>query len=226
MSDATKPEAMTAERMSDCERVIRERFACGEYDFAGRDLLAEVRRLAAALDAVTAERDAARTALAQTAASWREETESAARRIDAVVAERDEARRDALIARAQRNELAAATDAAAPGETPASVLAVRLVKTTATADVYREERDEAQAALVALREAERSAINDMGGPDAAAHYLTLAATPSALAGQVRARVLREAGAVAMCGMEHETGCLACIRGRQLFALADEAERAK
>lgn len=104
------------------------------------------------LDAMREERDAASAAEDERADACERAT-----------AERDEARGAALAAVKQRNELVSAIDEArdvrpvgssrTDGATPASVLACRIVKTQATADVYREERDEARAQLAALAEA-------------------------------------------------------------------------
>lgn len=36
---------MDDKRLAECERIIKERFQCGEYDHVGDDLLQEVKRL-------------------------------------------------------------------------------------------------------------------------------------------------------------------------------------
>ena len=95
-------------------------------------------------------------------------------------------------------------------------------------DVAQQERDEALAQLVALREAALACAALSGLPQivGAEQYdaldAALAATPSTLAGQVKARVLREAATL--------TGTMSMLRREQMYvaawlrALADEAEK--
>jgi len=90
------------------------------------------------------------------------------------------------------------------------------------------ERDEARAALVALREAALACAALSGLPQivGAEQYdaldAALAATPSTIAGQARARALREAATL--------TGTMSMLRREQMYvaawlrALADEAEK--
>ena len=95
------------------------------------------------------------------------------------------------------------------------------------AEQAERERDEAQAALVALREAALGVVD--GWATSSPHMrfrATLAATPATLADQVRARVLREAANdIEQAWGRVEAIGISIVLDR-LRALADKAERTR
>lgn len=218
--------------------VVRERDDLAEDARLWREQQAEIERDLADADATIAMNDAVRAlpeaerraaVLAGAGDVWTDAEHQRLRDTAAtmpVFVRVCQEKRDALRERDEAQETLARVRA-----TRDACLATAEEATRQTEEAIRQ-RDEAQAALVGLRQAaELFALAVHGGrpkySEGRALKAALATTPAALAGQVRARVLREAAGLLRPGEGHgeHMGWRCSEDARDwLRALADEAER--